>query len=174
MNFLLCTMFVAAATIVSAQPSPPAQASVSFGDKNLTIKYSAPSVRGRQIFGKGGKISQDGTYPVWRAGANNATAFHTDADLTFRNLKVPAGDYTLYVLVDQDPEPWQLIISKQTKQWGTVYKQDMDLGRVKMDVTKPTSPIETMKITLTSTGAKAGKLQIEWDKYSASVPFTVN
>jgi hypothetical protein len=167
-----CATFVAATSLACAQQSPPAQTSVSFGDKTLTIKYSAPSVRGRQIFGDGGKLSQDGTYPVWRAGANNATSFHTDADLYIKDLKVPAGDYTIYVQVT--PEPWELIISKQTKQWGTVYKKDMDLGRVKMDMSAPGAPVETYKMTLSSSGAKDGKLQLEWDKYAASVPFKVN
>jgi hypothetical protein len=35
-------------------------------------EYGAPSVRGRQIFGDGGLVSKDWTYPVWRAGANAA------------------------------------------------------------------------------------------------------
>jgi len=32
------------------------------------------------------------------------------------NLNVPAGDYTLYVFLD--PKGWQLVVSKQTGQWG--------------------------------------------------------
>jgi len=63
-------------------PSPDATTSVTIGGKTVSIKYSAPSVRGRQIFGPGGLISHDPNYPVWRAGANAATSFHTDADLT--------------------------------------------------------------------------------------------
>ena len=34
------------------RPSPPAQATVSFGSKTVTIDYSAPSMRGRKIFGE--------------------------------------------------------------------------------------------------------------------------
>src|SRR5580658_7264898 len=79
--------------------SPADQASVTVNGKTITIKYSAPSVKGRQIFGDGGLISKDPHYPVWRAGANSATALHTDADLDIAGLKVPAGDYTLFALV---------------------------------------------------------------------------
>ena len=74
-----------------APASPPDQASVTVNGKTITIKYSAPSVKGRQIFGDGGLISNDPHYPVWRAGANSATALHTDADLDIAGLKVPAG-----------------------------------------------------------------------------------
>ncbi len=167
-----------AACIVFAQPkrggpplSPAAETSVTIAGKAITIKYSAPSVRGRQMFGEGGVISKDKTYPVWRAGANSATSLHTDANLDIKGLAVPAGDYTIYALVNTTP--WQLIINKQTGQWGLTYNQAQDLGRVPMDMSKPPAPVETCKITLTSTGANAGKLQIEFENFVASVPFTV-
>ena len=61
--------------------SPPAKASATIGGKRITIKYGAPSIRGRQIFGEEGLVSKDWTYPVWRAGANAATTLITDVDL---------------------------------------------------------------------------------------------
>lgn len=162
---------VLTASLLPAQ-SPAAQTSITVGGKALTIKYSAPSVRGRQIFGDGGQISHDGTYPVWRAGANQATAFHTDADLDINGLAVPAGDYTLFVLV-KDPNAWELIVNKQTKQWGLTYKEAQDLGRVKMTMSKPPAPIEQFKITLSDQGGNKAKLQMEWENHIASVPITV-
>jgi hypothetical protein len=171
---MICCAALAVLTVsnLPAQPkSPPAETSVTIDGKALTIKYSAPSVRGRQIFGDGGLISKDPTYPVWRTGANSATAFHTDADLDVGGLAVPKGDYTLFTLVNTTP--WQLIISKQTKEWGLAYKQDQDLGRVKMTMSKPPSPVEVFKITLSPAGGKSGKLQLEWADVVASVPLTV-
>src|SRR6266481_2937762 len=97
--------------------SPPAQASVAIGGKTITVRYSAPSVRNRKIFGDGGILSQDPTYPAWRAGANSATAFHTDADLDIGGLAVPKGNYTLYAWV-KNPDAWDLIVSKENGQWG--------------------------------------------------------
>lgn len=174
-SILICGVMVIVAVCTlwaQQQPlSPPAETSVTIGGKALTIKYCAPSVRGRQIFGEGGVVSKDKTYPVWRAGANAATAFHTDADLVIKGLAVPKGDYTIYALVNTTP--WQLIINKQTGQWGLTYNMDQDLGRVPMDMSKPPAPIETYKMTLSSTGANSGKLQLEWDNFIASVPFTV-
>jgi hypothetical protein len=152
--------------------SPPAQTTVSIGGKMLAIKYFAPSVRGRKIFSPGGVISQDPTYPVWRAGANEATAFHTDADLDVAGLRVPKGNYTLWVSI-KDPEAWELIINKQTGQWGLSYTPAQDLGRVKMTMSKPPAPLEKMKFTLSDLGGNNGKLQLEWENHIASVPITV-
>ena len=178
-SVLICAVIMAGAVgLVSAQQetkkpplSPPAETSVTIAGKAITIKYSAPSMRGRQMFGDGGVISKDKTYPVWRTGANAATALHTEADLTINGLSVPKGDYTVFVLVNATP--WQLIINKQTGQSGLAYTQDQDLGRVPMDMSKPPAPIETYKMTLSSTGSSAGKLQLEFENFIASVPFTV-
>src|SRR5262249_40117736 len=150
------------------QESPPAQARASIGGKSISIRYSAPSVRGRKIFGEGGLLSHDPTYPVWRAGANAATAMHTDADLEIGNFRIPRGDYTLYCLV-KDPENWELIISKETGQWGLSYNPGKDLGRIKMTMSRPSSPIEQMKFTLTDLGGGKGKLDLAWERHVGSV-----
>jgi len=149
-----------------AQQSPPAEASVTIAGKVIRINYSAPSMRGRKIFG--------GLEPynhVWRAGANDATAFHTDANLDIGGLSVPKGDYTLFVYLD--PKQWQLIVSKQTGEWGLDYDKSHDLGRVNMEMSKPPKPIEIYKMTLSSLGANKGKLQLAWENTVAEVPIAV-
>jgi Protein of unknown function (DUF2911) len=164
-------LFSIAASSAYSQASPPERTSVTINGKSIAIDYSAPSVRGRKIFGPGGLVSHDPTYPVWRAGANSATAFHTDADLDINGLRVPKGDYTLWVQPDADR--WKLILNRQTGQWGLEYHQDRDLGRVSMNMSRPPKPIEMLKITLSSSGGNQGKLEIAWENYIASVPFTV-
>jgi hypothetical protein len=154
------------AGLVSAQ-SPGAEASATIAGKPITIKYSSPSVRGRQIFGDGGVVSKDSTYPVWRAGANAATTLQTGANLEIAGLNVPAGTYTLYVLV-KDPENWKLIVNKQTGQNGDSYDASMDLGRVDMKMEKPRAPVENLKYTISASG-NTGKLQLEWENHIASV-----
>jgi hypothetical protein len=170
---LICAALATTASLSFAQKytSPAADTSVTIAGKTIKIHYSAPSVHGRQIFGDGGQISHDPHYPVWRAGANAATALHTDADLDIQGLHVPAGDYTLFANV-ADPDHWELIVSKDTKEWGLAYKSDMDLGRAKMEMSKPPALIETYKMTLSSTGGNSGKLQLEWENHIASVSFT--
>lgn len=174
-SILITAAFVACAAMSFAgnPQSPAAETSVTIGGKSITIKYSAPSLRGRQMFGPAGRISKDPTYPVWRTGADSATALHTDADLSFNGLEVPKGDYTIFTMMDANPP--QLIINKQTKQWGLAYDAKMDLGRVPMSINaaKPLKPIETLKITLLAMGGNSGKIEIRWENVIASAPFTV-
>ena len=164
-------LFVVNATDVWAQ-SPPANATLAVAGKNLSVRYSAPSVRGRKIFGDGGLLSRDPTYPAWRAGANSATTFHTDADLDVGGLAVPKGTYTLYVWV-KDPDNWQLIINKQTGQWGLSYAATQDLGRVKMTMSKPPAPVETLHYSLTDQGSGKVELKLAWEQHAGAVPITV-
>ncbi len=176
MKFLLtcAAALTIAAGIAPAQQSPPMTETKTIGGKTITIKYSSPRVRGREgkLFGPGGRISQDPTYPVWRGGANSATSLHTDANLTIGTLNVPAGDYTLFVDV-KDPDNWNLIVNKQTGQWGLAYDTSKDLGRTKMTMSKPPSPIENLKWTIADEGGNKGKITLEWENHVASVPITV-
>ncbi|MDE3166425.1 MAG: DUF2911 domain-containing protein [Acidobacteriota bacterium] len=156
----------------SAQPlSPAAETSVTIAGKAITIKYSAPSVRGRKVFTPDGILTKDSTYPVWRAGANAATLLDSAADLTIGGLTVPAGKHTLYVLLDKGG--WKLIVNKQTGQSGMMYDEKQDLGRVAMTMGKPAAFVEKYKMTLASTGGNKGRLTLEWENTSASVDFTV-
>lgn len=166
-TLLVLAAAVGLALAQKAPASPPDQASLSVGGKTITIKYSSPSVRGRKIFGPGGLLSHDPTYPVWRAGANAATSLHTDVKLKLGNLTVPAGDYTLFVLVS-DPDHWQLIVNRQTGQWGLTYDPKQDLGRTPMEMSTPPQTIERLKYTLTT-----DNLTLAWDKHVASVPLTI-
>jgi hypothetical protein len=155
--------------------SPGKETSATIGGKQLWIYYHAPSVRGRHIFLGDGALQPDDS--IWRAGADFATVLHTDAPLDIHGLAVPAGDYSLYVFLDKGK--WQLIVNKKTGQWGinrdnsTTDQPADELGRVAMTMAKPSALVETVKIDLSSAGGNRGKLQIEWEKVSASVPFTV-
>jgi ubiquinone/menaquinone biosynthesis C-methylase UbiE len=73
-----------------------------------------------------------------------------------------------------DPDNWELIVNKQTGQWGLTYDKAQDLGRVKMTMTKPAAPIENLKFSLADLGGGSGKLTLEWENYSASVPLAAH
>lgn len=167
-------LFTVTAAIAAKQPlSPPRIASGTIDSAMITIKYSAPSVRGRSnIFGPGGLISKDKTYPVWRAGANAATSFAASENIRIGSLAVSRGHYTLFADI-KNPDAWVLIVNKQTGQWGLTYNSKMDLGRVSMKMTVPSSPIETLNYKIEEKGGNRGLLVLSWDRHVASVPIEV-
>jgi Protein of unknown function (DUF2911) len=155
--------------------SPGTEAATAFGAKHLWIYYHAPSVRSRKIFNGPGALQPDES--IWRLGADHATVLHTDANLDLNGLAVPAGDYSLYIALDKGK--WELIVNKKTGQWGinmdgtTTDMPADELGRTAMTMAKTPSPVEKLKIDLAHVGGNRGKLTVDWENVSASVPFTV-
>ncbi len=149
----------------SKRPSPPATASCTLAGKAIKVDYSSPRVKGRKIFGS---LVPNGL--VWRAGANEATAFHTDVDLTAGGKTVPAGDYTLFAV--PNPDKWTLIISKKTGEWGTDYPGEAnDLARVDMKVTALSTPMENFTISFAPSGNTC-TMSMEWENTRASIELT--
>lgn len=143
--------------------SPPGQATFTFADGNtVTIDYSRPSMRNRKIFG--GLVPFD---QVWRTGANAATSLKTTADLNIGGTNVPKGSYTIYSLPGMNS--WQLIINKQTGQWGTEYNQGQDLGRIPMQVKQRSAGLELFTISFDKTSGTEATLKLEWENTIASV-----
>ena len=175
----ICTALLAAVGTMYAQQgapaSPPETATGTIGGKSITISYSSPRVKGREghIFTKDGLISRNPHYPVWRAGANGATTLKTDANLMIGDLQVPAGTYTMFVDIS-DPDSWVLIINKKTGEWGLAYDPSQDLGKVKMQMSKPSGLIENLKYTITDDGGGKGTLTLAWEDHSASVPIAAH
>ena len=144
--------------------SPSAETSIDLGGKKVIIEYNAPSARGRKVEGELIPYNE-----IYRMGADAATTLTTDTDLEIGALRVPMGVYTLYLQARESGD-WQLAVNKQTKQWGTVYNQDQDLGRTPMKLTKLATPVERFKITLTTKSAGIGELSVEWGHTKATVP----
>jgi len=93
------------------QASPPATATGKVNGATITINYSSPGVKGRQIWGA--LVPYD---KVWRAGANAATIFETDKDIKVEGKELKAGKYSLYAIPGE--KEWTMIFNSQTGQWG--------------------------------------------------------
>jgi hypothetical protein len=162
-SLLLAFTVLAACQDKSKRPSPPAQAQCKFSDgKTLTIDYSSPRMKGRKIYG--------GLVPygkVDRTGANEATTFVTDANLSVGGKDVPAASYTIFTV--PNPDKWTLIINKKTGEWGIPYKYEADeLVRVDMKVSPTSSPVENFTIAVSSMGGSC-TMTISWENTQASV-----
>jgi DUF2911 family protein len=162
------TAFSFAQQDTNKRPSPPAQAQCKLPDgKTITVDYSSPRLKKRHV---GGEVAPFGE--IWRVGANEATTFVTGANLKVAGTDVPAGNYTLFAIPEQDK--WTLIISKVTGEWGIPYKEEyrsQELARVPMTVSKTSGPVENFTISFDQSGGGC-TLQMSWENTQASVKFT--
>lgn len=77
--------------------SPSATAKGTINGANITINYSSPFVKGREIWGGLVPYGQ-----MWRAGANAPTTIETDKALKIEGHELPAGKYAFYVIPEKD------------------------------------------------------------------------
>ena len=155
----------------SKRPSPPASAACKFLDgKTIKIDYSSPRAKGRKIFGEASEKALVPYGQIWRTGANDATTFVTDTNVTVGGKAVPAGSYTIFT--EPKADAWSLVISKKTGEWGTDYPGEKeDLVRVPMTISKTSAPVENFTIAFDQAGSKC-TLRIEWENTRASVEIT--
>ena len=132
----------------------------------VLVDYGRPMVRERTVWG-GALVPFDS---VWRAGANDATHLFTTRTLTFGQVTVPAGSYTLWI--QHTKSGTFLIVNKQTGQWGTVYDPAQDVGRIPMQMAATPAHVEEMTVTVRTLGANRGAIDFAWGDSMASASFT--
>lgn len=135
------------------RPSPPAAVTQKVGATTIKIDYSQPSVKGRTI----GKDIEPMAGQVWRTGANEATVFETDKDVTIEGKSLPAGKYSLFTIANGNE--WTIIFNKKWDQWGAYdYKQADDALRVNVKAGKANPYSEKMTFTI----SPEGKVSLMW------------
>jgi hypothetical protein len=144
------------------------------GPARIAISYGQPHARGRKV--EGGLVPLD---TVWRFGANMATTLHTDLDITLGDVKLPRGDYSLFVLYTR--AGWQLIVNRGTGQWGTDRNPAQDLGRVPLTPRTLAEPEGSLTIYLVPDAAQPttgyadlrGVLRIKWGSTELSTGWRI-
>lgn len=131
----------------------------------LTLVYGRPHIKGRAL----SAVAPDGQ--AYRLGADEATTLTTDKNLMFGSTMVAPGTYTLYAMPKGGS--YQLIINKQTGQWGTEYDEKQDLTRVPFKAEKAPKANEQFTINFEDT-KEGGVLTAQWGAEKLSAPFMVH
>ncbi len=143
------------------------------GPARFVVDYGQPHARGRDIFG--GLVPYD---EVWRLGANQATHLRTDVNLRIGELVVPRGSYTLYLIPRVNGG--ELVINRDTGQWGTEYDSGTDLGRVPVERRALAETEESLNITLAPVQPQpegeppSGLLRMAWGEAEYVVDWAVH
>lgn len=145
------------------------------GPAVIRIEYGQPHARGRAVMGSS-LVPMDS---VWRFGANLATHLTTDVDLELGGVRVPRGQYTLFAR--PSAAGWELIINRQTGQWGTDRDPAQDLGRLPLRSRALAESLDSFTIWLVPETAvpdqppvpARGVLRFAWEKLELSADWRV-
>ena len=162
-------------------PSPAATVSQTIGISTITVNYSRPSVRNREIWGAlvpyGWNVQQfgAGNEAPWRAGANENTTIKFSHPAKVEGKMVPAGEYGLFFVINKDNTA-ELILSKDSKSWGSFFydaKRDELIAPIKLATIPNTELLTYEFINITRTSAD---LVLNWEKkqFPVKIEFDVD
>jgi hypothetical protein len=136
------------------------------GNASFTVDYGRPMARGRDLLGN--VLPYD---RVWRTGANAATQFTTSAPITIAGIPLSPGTYTLWTIPRANGA--DLIVNRQTGQWGTGYNAAHNIGTAAMTTDITETPVEKFTISIRPNGADRGELLMEWGTFRWSAPIVL-
>lgn len=150
-------------------PSPASEVSQIIGISSITINYSRPAVKGREVWGAlvpyGWNVQGFGTgnEAPWRAGANENTTIKFTHDAKVEGQPVPAGTYGLFFVINKD-NTGEVILSKDSRSWGSFFydpKQDQLRATIQLRSIPNTEMLTYDFINATKTSSE---LVLNWEK----------
>ncbi len=109
--------------------SPRATVSQVVGITDVSVEYSRPGVKGRDVFANPQIVPFDAAQP-WRAGADENTIVTFEHDCTVQGEPIAAGSYGVHVF-PKSSGPWTVALSSNTTAWGSYsYQASEDVLRV--------------------------------------------
>lgn len=171
-NLLFAAIVLASFTLEAQQlrtpaPSPTQTVQQDFGISSMQLIYSRPNMRGRKVFGDLVPYGK-----VWRTGANQATRIKFNDDVMIGGQPLKAGEYALYTVPNENE--WEVIINKGSANWGTNYKQEDDMLRVKVKPTRLNDAVETFTMQFENVKPTSADLKIMWDKTAVAIPIVTD
>ena len=157
-----------ASTYLSPVASPQASVSQNVGMTNISINYSSPGVKGREIFGELVPYDQ-----IWRAGANSPTRIKFSTSVIVGEKTLSAGEYAIAV-TPRAEDKWTIDLNSAGKypfaymNGGKLdreaYNQDLAVSiDVDAEYWDNGTSIERLKYIIDANDNKKANITLLWD-----------
>ncbi|MFT7553668.1 MAG: hypothetical protein ACI9BV_004006 [Rhodothermales bacterium] len=163
--FGFATTRQAEAQIVASELASIAQ---TIDGTELTVKYSRPSLRGREhVFGDEVPDSI-----LWTPGADWATTLEASKDITLEGVSVPAGVYTIWMVTSRGA--WDVVLDPRDKLFHALHPARSDSQIVFSVMPDTTAPlVESLQFTFPSVTSTGADLRMQWERTSVTMKITV-
>lgn len=153
------------AQIQTPQPSPFQKIEQKVGLTDVTLEYSRPSMKGRDLFGSLVPFGK-----IWRTGANANTkiTFSDDVEIGKTNLK--AGTYAIFT--KPGASNWDVYFYSDSNNWGAPEKWDDSkvAAKVNVPVVFTDMKVETLTMSFDDLSNETANLGILWGKTYVGIP----
>ena len=155
LSAMFCYGFVSA-QIKTPQPSPTATITQKVGVSNISVEYSRPGAKEREIFGQLVEYKK-----MWRTGANKATKITFEEDVIFGGQKVRKGSYSLFTIPGE--KVWEILLNKETELWGTDdYDESKEIYNQTIEIKESVDFVESLTIDFGSFEDFSAIMSIKW------------
>ncbi len=169
--FFCCVLLggsFAIAQVEAPQPSPFTKIEQKVGLTDVTLEYSRPGMRGREIFGNLVPYGE-----VWRTGANENTKITFSDDVVIEGKTLKKGSYAIYTRPEEGK--WEVIFYSDYNNWGNPAKWDEEKAVLKInaEVSKLPFEMETFTIMIDNLSNNSADLNFIWADVAATLTFEV-
>lgn len=155
-------------TSTSKTLSPKKYAMAIVGDAHIHIEYSAPSVRGRIIYG--GLLAYG---EVWQSGAHNATWIETNKDIIINENLLKAGKYGFFTIPNKDK--WTIIFNENWNQHGKdEYDESEDVLRFDLTPKISEEITEQLIYKVERINDQEGSISLSWERILVKFSFVLS
>jgi len=166
-------MILSVGTLVFSQvktpiASPFGKIHQTVGLTEVSVEYSRPSTKGRNIFGNLVPFGK-----LWRTGANTNTIITFETDVIIDQKKLPKGQYAIYSI--PKPDSWEIYFYTDTNNWGLPDKwnEEKIALKTKINPIALNQHIETFTIGINNLDNNFGHIEISWEKTLIAIKFEV-
>jgi tetratricopeptide (TPR) repeat protein len=157
------------AQIRTPMPSPTAEFEQRLGLSSVSMEYSRPGVKGRDIFGDLVPYGQ-----IWRTGANAATTITFGEKVMLEGNEVEAGTYAIYTIPGE--QEWTVMLYTDLSLGGNVANYDEENEYLRFQVESQELPMmfETMTFLINDIQDDQAILNLMWAKTLVSMEIKLN
>ena len=166
-TLLLFTVNLSFSQINTPRFSPATEIKQMVGLTEIEVKYSRPSMRGREVFGNLVPFGK-----IWRTGADNSTKISFDTDVIISGKTIQSGTYSIFSIPRQNE--WMVMLYSDVELWGVPrnWSDDKIVFSSTYKVNK-INPVETFTISFNDLTNNDVNMSISWENSSVDVKIEV-
>lgn len=161
----LSLSFSAFAQIETPQSSPNINMTQIVGLSEVSLAYSRPSAKGREVFGDLVPYGKK-----WRTGANENTVITFSDDVVINDQSLEAGSYSIFTVPNK--EAWDIYFYNSVDSWGLpkMWEEDMIAAAMTVPTSSLNHHVETFTIMIGNIQMNQASLMISWENTIVEIP----
>ena len=148
-------------------PSPSSTLKQAFGLGEVTIVYSRPGKKGRDIMGGLVPYGQ-----LWRTGANARTKISFTDDVNMEGKALKAGEYALLTIPGE--KEWTIIMSNDVNGAPNANDESKEAARFKVSSVNLPANVENFTIMMDNIKNESAEIWLMWEETAVPIKITTD